>query len=71
MGDECITYPHRYASGLRMLAICQNGSCRNVGQGDPCGDGDCLWHPDNPDNPFKCSDWVDNDTCEHPEHPDA
>lgn len=73
MGDDCITYHHqyRYGDGKFSSPICQNGRCGNVGQGDPCGDGDCLWHPDNPDNPFKCSDWVDNDECEHEEHQSA
>lgn len=69
-GDDCITYHHRYTYGDGKFSspICQNGRCGNVGQGDPCGDGDCLWHPENPDNPYTCSDWVDNDWCSHPEH---
>ena len=69
--DDCITYPHRYtygSDGRFHSQVCQNGRCRNVGQGDPCGDGDCLWHPDNPENPYTCSDWVDNDWCDHAEH---
>jgi hypothetical protein len=68
--EDCITYHHNYTygGGRFRSAICQNGRCGNVGQGDPCGDGDCLWHPDNPLNPYQCEDWVDKDWCEHEEH---
>ena len=41
---ECIEYPHQWALGGR--GLCRN--CNTLGTGDPCGDGDCLGHPDYP-----------------------
>lgn len=66
VGDCPITYPHNWSLGGR--GLCQNGRCRTLGSGDFHNDGDCLWHPEHPDNPYQCPEWVERDWCDHVEH---